>query len=52
MNNSNGNKSGKKNKLNGDTIYVLKGDKGVSYDIQTSEITLTGSPNGKKKKQE
>lgn len=49
--NSNQNKSGKKNKLNGNTIYMLNRGKGESYDIQTSEITPTGGPNRKKKKQ-
>lgn len=49
--NSKGDKSSKKNKLNGSTIYMFNEDKGVSYDIQTLEITLTGGLNGKKKKQ-
>lgn len=46
------NKSGKKNKLNGNTIYMLNGSKGTSYNIQTSEITLTGGPNREKKETE
>lgn len=49
--NSNRNKSGKKNKLNGNTIYMLDSGKGASYDIQTTEITLTVGPNREKKKQ-
>lgn len=49
--NSKRNKSGKKNKLNGNTIYMLNGGKGASYAIQTLEITLTRGPNRKEKKQ-
>lgn len=49
--NSTRNKSGKKNKLNGNTIYMLNRGKGKSYDIQTSEVTLTGGPNRKRNKQ-
>lgn len=30
---------------------MLNGGKGAGYDIQTSEITLTGGPNREKKKQ-
>lgn len=48
---SNRNKSGKKNKLNVKTICMLHRGKGASYNIQTSEITLTGGPNRKKRQQ-